>query len=202
MFDFLRRRLPRSSAPAGSPTAEWLVVGLGNPGPRYETTRHNVGCMALDELVAKAGAALAPLGGTRALVAIHEGIAYARPTTYMNESGEAVGPLAELLGVEPDHVVVLHDELDLPAGTVRLRRGGSENGHNGLKSVSEHLGTREYVRVRMGIGRPPKGTSVPDWVLSPVEGDFSAEAATAADAARLITAAGLERAQNDIHSRP
>ncbi len=183
------------------PGADWLVVGLGNPGARYAATRHNVGYMALDRLIEEHGRSLDPVPGVPVRVAVDEGVAYARPTTYMNESGRAVGPLAQRLGVPAERVVVLHDELDLPPGTVRLRRGGSENGHNGLKSLSEHLGTRDYIRVRIGIGRPPSGTPVPEWVLSPVEGDLTPHVDTAAEAARIVVDEGLAKAQNVIHAR-
>ncbi len=200
---FRRRRTPDPAAAGPAPLrADWLVVGVGNPGERYAATRHNVGFMALDSLAAQRGVELAAVPGVQAFVGVRDAVAFARPTTYMNESGEAVAPLAEVLGVEPGNVVVLHDELDLPPGIVRLRRGGSENGHNGLKSISDHLGTRDYLRVRIGIGRPPQGTAVPDWVLAPVEGDIAPQIDTAADAARLVTTRGLERAQNEIHARP
>lgn len=181
-------------------TAQWLVIGLGNPGEEYAKTRHNVGAMALDAIIADKGVALRPDHAAKALVGVKDGVAYARPFTYMNESGAAVRALTEKLGVPAERVVVLHDELDLPPGRVRLRRGGSENGHNGLKSVSEHLGTREYVRVRIGIGRPPSGIRVPEWVLSPIEGDVSWETHKAAQAARLVCIHGIERAQNQIHA--
>ena len=172
------------------PDASWLIVGLGNPGPKYENTRHNVGFLALDEHGVEFSrhpgvpAEIAPLGDTLLV----------KPMTFMNLSGEAVGSL----GVPADHVVVIHDELDLPAGTVRLKAGGNENGHNGLKSITEHLGTRDYLRVRIGIGRPPAGIAVPDYVLGGVDKPMSAEAA---EAARLITEVGLQKAQNEIHSR-
>ena len=190
MFGFFRRkRTPQLEA-------QWLVVGLGNPGEKYAATRHNVGYMALDELAGE----LAPVPGVKALVKVRDGVAYARSTTYMNTSGEAVGPLAEQLGVAPERIIVVHDELDLPAGKVRVKLGGNENGHNGLKSITEHLGTRDYLRVRMGIGRPPQGMAVPDWVLSPIEGDISGQVALAAKAVQLIVSEGLAKAQNVIHA--
>ena len=190
MFGFFRRkRTPQLEA-------EWLVVGLGNPGAKYAATRHNVGYMALDELAGE----LAPVPGVKALVKVRDRVAYARSTTYMNTTGEAVGPLAAQLGVAPERIIVVHDELDLPAGKVRVKLGGNENGHNGLKSITEHLGTRDYLRVRMGIGRPPKGMAVPDWVLSPIDGDISGQVALAAKAVRLIVSEGLEKAQNVIHA--
>ncbi|WP_244429022.1 aminoacyl-tRNA hydrolase [Corynebacterium halotolerans] len=187
--------------------ADWLIVGLGNPGARYAATRHNVGYMAVDDLLAETGDVLVPVrglpvsaatvefGGTTALVL--------RSSTFMNVSGEAVAPLAQRLGVPAERIVVVHDELDLPAGKVRVKIGGNENGHNGLKSVSELLGTRDYVRVRIGISRPPKGVAVPDHVLGPVDpgADLDAAIATAAEAARLVATRGVTAAQNAIHSR-
>ncbi|MGV0344768.1 aminoacyl-tRNA hydrolase [Corynebacterium lehmanniae] len=190
MFGFFRRRrTPKLEA-------QWLVVGLGNPGAKYTATRHNVGYMAVDELAGE----LAPVPGIKALVQVRDGVAYARSTTYMNTTGEAVGPLAKELGVTPERIIVVHDELDLPAGKVRVKLGGNENGHNGLKSITEHLGTRDYLRVRMGIGRPPQGMAVPDWVLSPIDGDISGQVALAAKAVQLIVSEGLAKAQNVIHA--
>ncbi|PFG29063.1 aminoacyl-tRNA hydrolase [Corynebacterium renale] len=183
----------RRSQPAPQPTpnvegAEWLVVGLGNPGPKYVGNRHNVGFLATDILLEGE-----PL----------DGVAVLKPTTYMNLSGEAVAPLAEALGLSPDRIIVLHDELDLPAGTVRIKVGGNENGHNGLKSITEHLGTRDYVRVRIGIGRPPKdsGVSIPDWVLADfTEPEMDAALERAAQAAALVAREGVQKAQNVIHA--
>lgn len=189
VFGFFRRRRETQLQ------ADWLVVGLGNPGAEYAATRHNVGWMALDQLAET----LEPVRGIKARVAVIDGVAYAKPTTFMNTSGEGVGPLAAMLGVPPERVVVMHDELDLPVGKVRVKLGGNENGHNGLKSVTEHIRTRDYVRVRIGIGRPPAGVAVPDWVLGPVSGDERID--LAAEAARLVVAEGLAKAQNVIHAR-
>lgn len=189
VFGFFRRRRETQLQ------ADWLVVGLGNPGAEYAATRHNVGWMALDQLAET----LEPVRGIKARVTVIDSVAYAKPTTFMNTSGEGVGPLAAMLGVPPEHVVVMHDELDLPVGKVRVRLGGNENGHNGLKSITEHIGTRDYVRVRIGIGRPPAGVAVPDWVLGPVSGDERID--LAAEAARLVVAEGLAKAQNVIHAR-
>lgn len=189
VFDFLKRFRPTP------PATEWLVVGLGNPGPKYETTKHNVGALAVDQSAKN----LAPVRGIKATVEHIGDVAWARPTTFMNLSGEAVAPLVRLLDVPPERIVVIHDELDLPAGKVRIKLGGNENGHNGLKSITEHLGTRDYVRVRVGIGRPTKGLAVPDWVLGPLDGNEAIE--TAAEAARLVCSDGLAAAQNEIHAK-
>lgn len=185
----------------------WLVVGLGNPGARYEATRHNVGYMAIDDLLAEDGDLLRPVAGlpcTAARVVWEETpVLLVRSTTFMNNSGEAIGPLARALGVPANRIILAHDELDLPFGAIKLRQGGNENGHNGLKSTSGALGTRDFLRIRMGIGRPPRGTSVPDYVLGPVDAGPTLDEliAHAAEAARLIVTEGLAKAQNRIHSR-
>ncbi|AQQ14798.1 Peptidyl-tRNA hydrolase [Corynebacterium glaucum] len=207
MLTFIRAMFrARSSSPTktASPqdlvadlAADWLVVGLGNPGDKYAATRHNVGYMVLDEL----GAQLQPARGFKALVDVQNNTAYARSTTYMNTSGEAVGPLATKLGIPPERIIVIHDELDLPAGKVRVKLGGNENGHNGLKSITEALGTRDYLRVRVGIGRPPQSTAVTDWVLGPVEEDIEAQLQLAAEAVHLLIDDSLQAAQNTIHAK-
>lgn len=214
--DFFTRLFGRTSAPSthkaagldpASLSAEWLIVGLGNPGAQYAATRHNVGYMAVDDLLAQAGDILEPVRGHKlsaAPITVEDNkVLVVRSHTYMNLSGDPIAPLAKQLGVPAERIIVIHDELDLPAGSVRLKQGGNENGHNGLKSLTERLGTREYLRVRVGIGRPAKGGSIPEWVLAPVDAspEFDASIATAADAARLIVKEGLSKAQNDIHSR-
>lgn len=204
MFDKIRALFaPRQNAfDLDSLAAEWLIVGLGNPGAKYAATRHNVGYMAQDMLIDEH--TLRPLPSFKAQgVVVPDTSALAlRSTTFMNNSGEGVAPVSEKLGIPPERIIVLHDELDLPAGKVRIKQGGNENGHNGLKSLTEQLGTREFIRVRIGIGRPPKGMPVPEWVLSPVDHEgLDEQIATAADAARLVIEEGLQRAQNDIHSR-
>jgi len=185
----------------------WLIVGLGNPGAQYAATRHNVGYMAQDDVLARQGDLLEQVSGIPATACVlklgSQRALAVRSATFMNLSGTAIAPLAELLDVPAERIVVLHDELDLPPNKIRLKKGGNENGHNGLKSLSECLGTRDYLRVRIGIGRPPKGSSIPDYVLEPVaagEG-FDEAIATAAEAAELIVTEGLEIAQNRIHSR-
>lgn len=201
---FQQKSTPATPEPP-LPAAEWLVVGLGNPGPKYESTRHNVGYMCVDGLIDAHGAApLAPLRGVKVLTTALPGAAASalavRSTTFMNHSGQGVAPLAAQLGIPPERIIVVHDELDLPAGKVRLKLGGNENGHNGLKSLSEELGTRDYLRVRIGIARPPQGMSVPDYVLAPVA-EEQPGIDVAADAVELIISRGLAAAQNSIHSR-
>ncbi|MBC3186799.1 aminoacyl-tRNA hydrolase [Corynebacterium sp. zg-331] len=204
ILDILRS--PRASAPeADLRGAQWLIIGLGNPGPRYENTPHNVGYLALDAL--RGATPLLPYPGAPAtacrITIDTTPVALVRSTTYMNDSGQAIAPLARALAIPAERIVVLHDELDLPIGTTRLRRGGAENGHNGLKSVSAELGTRDYLRVRMGISRPPKGTPVVDYVLGdlPDTPELRSGIGNAAEAARLIVSQGLPRAQNEIHRR-
>ncbi|WP_312980892.1 aminoacyl-tRNA hydrolase [Corynebacterium sp.] len=204
---FFRRRPASPGADALAP-AQWLVIGLGNPGARYAGTRHNVGYLVADRLLDRSDAdALRGVPGTKAQVARVEidghGVLLVRSTTYMNLSGEAVAPLATSYGVSPDHVIVVHDELDLPAGKVKVKLGGNENGHNGLKSVTAELGTRDYVRIRVGIGRPPAGTGVTDHVLAPLDDDtdWDATSDTAAEAVDITVTRGLSAAQNEIHSR-
>ncbi|SHN70810.1 peptidyl-tRNA hydrolase [Geodermatophilus obscurus] len=189
----------------------FLVVGLGNPGPSYAGNRHNVGAMVLDELATRAGVRLSPGKGKRARTLLGEGrlagrrIVLARPTAYMNESGGPVRGLLDYHSIPPTDLVVLHDELDIPFASVRLKRGGGEGGHNGLRSISRSTGTKDYLRVRVGIGRPPGRQDPADFVLK----DFSATerreldllVAEAADATEELLAQGLEAAQNVVHPR-
>ena len=189
----------------------FLVVGLGNPGPSYAGNRHNVGAMVLDELATRAGVKLSPGKGKRARTLIGEGrlagrrVVLARPTSYMNESGGPVRGLLDYHSIPPTDLVVLHDELDIPFAGVRLKRGGGEGGHNGLRSITRSTGTKDYLRVRVGIGRPPGRQDPADFVLK----DFSATerkeldllVAEAADATEELLALGLEAAQNVVHPR-
>jgi peptidyl-tRNA hydrolase, PTH1 family len=187
------------------------VVGLGNPGPGYAGNRHNVGAMVLDELADRAGIKLSTGKGARARVLSGEGrlagrrVVLARPLTYMNESGGPVRGLLDYHHLPATDLVVLHDELDIPFSAVRLKRGGGEGGHNGLRSVTRSTGTKDYLRVRIGIGRPPGRQDAADFVLK----DFSSTErkelplllVDAADATELLLARGLEVAQNDVHPR-
>ena len=189
----------------------FLVIGLGNPGPTYTGNRHNVGAMVLDELARRAGVRLSPGKGARARAVSGEGrlagrrVVLARPTTYMNESGGPVRGLLDYHHLPVEDLVVVHDELDLPFETVRLKRGGGEGGHNGLRSISRSTGAKDYLRVRVGIGRPPGRQDAADYVLK----DFSSVErkeldlliAEAADAVEALLALGLEAAQNEVHPR-
>jgi PTH1 family peptidyl-tRNA hydrolase len=189
----------------------FLVVGLGNPGPGYAGNRHNVGVMVLEELSARTGIKLSPGKGARSRAVSGEGrlagrrVVLARPLTYMNESGSPVRGLLDYHSLPVEDLVVVHDELDLPFATVRLKRGGGEGGHNGLRSISRSTGTRDYLRVRVGIGRPPGRQDPADFVLK----DFSAVerkeldllVGEAADALEALLVKGLEAAQNEVHPR-
>lgn len=188
-----------------------LVVGLGNPGREYASTRHNVGWMALDELARASGAeAFRKKFSGEYAKGRFEGrdVVLLRPETYMNESGRSVQPAAAFFHAAPGDVVVLHDELDLPFGDVRAKVGGGHAGHNGLRSLIQHLGTPEFVRVRMGIGRPPAGFrgEVADYVLSSFDTAERAEVpdmvAKAIDALRLIATQGAARALTEVNARP
>ncbi|MFW6597322.1 aminoacyl-tRNA hydrolase [Propionibacteriaceae bacterium Y2011] len=158
----------------------WLVVGLGNPGPSYATHRHNVGAMVVAELARRAGEGFTSARGMRAEVVTTrlgtagvgvptpgaQKLVLCRTRTYMNESGISVGKVAAFHDVAPEHVVVIHDELDIDFAALRIKLGGGDNGHNGLKSIRAHLGTGDYYRIRVGIGRPPGRQDPAAYVLS------------------------------------
>ncbi|NUR49898.1 MAG: aminoacyl-tRNA hydrolase [Hamadaea sp.] len=191
----------------------WLVVGLGNPGPQYAQNRHNVGFMVADLLAKRVGGSFArkTRGG---VVEVAEGrlgygvdapkLVLAKPLTYMNLSGGPVAALAQFYKVPPAQVVAVHDELDIPYGQIRMKLGGGEGGHNGLRSMSKSLSTKDYLRVRFGIGRPPGRQDPADFVLS----DFSAAERKdldffvdrAADAVESLIVKGLEPTQNAYHA--
>lgn len=199
----------------------WLVVGLGNPGSQYAGNRHNLGAMVVEELARRTGSTLGRpggLAGRRPQATVAEArlgtlpggapgprVVLARPTTYMNESGGPVAALARYYGVPAERTVLVHDELDIPFADVRVKQGGGEGGHNGLRDTSRALGTRDYVRVRVGIGRPPGRMDAADYVLH----DFgSAERAEvpwlvdhAADAVEAVVLEGLHVAQQRFHTK-
>jgi PTH1 family peptidyl-tRNA hydrolase len=182
-------------------TLDLLVAGLGNPGRGYERTRHNVGWLVLDELARRHGGTWrSKFSGSLAEVRLGERrLGLLRPETYMNESGRSVGAAARFFKVEPESLLVVHDDVDLEPGRLQARRGGGLAGHNGLRSLAQHLGTQEFLRLRIGVGRPGRGDrrSVSDWVLSPFEPDqdFERVVALAADAVEAISVDGLDAAQ-------
>ncbi|MFT3899290.1 MAG: aminoacyl-tRNA hydrolase [Gordonia sp. (in: high G+C Gram-positive bacteria)] len=185
-----------------------LVVGLGNPGPRYEKTRHNIGAMVVDRLASDQGARWSTHkrsgADTASVTLAGQPVLLAKARTYMNESGRHLGPLAKFYSVDPADVIALHDELDIDFGQVRLKHGGGEGGHNGLRSLTAALGTRDYDRVRLGIGRPPGRQDPADFVLKP----FGARdrdtvdllIGNGVDALELLITDGLEAAQNTVHA--
>lgn len=187
----------------------WLVVGLGNPGEQYARTRHNVGAMVVAELVGRAGDRLSANTKTRSAICrtriAGESVILAVPGGYMNESGGPVRALCDYYSVSSDRLIVVHDELDIGFGQVKVKCGGGDGGHNGLRSVRSALGTGDYLRVRVGIGRPPGRQDPADFVLRP----FSAEErdgvsvllADAGDAVESLMTRGLDATQNALHGR-
>jgi peptidyl-tRNA hydrolase, PTH1 family len=191
--------------------APWLVVGLGNPGPEYAKNRHNVGFMVADVLASRIGARFGR--HRRAVAEVAEGrmgyggprLILVKPLTYMNLSGGPITGLAQFYKVPVGQIIAIHDELDLPWTQLRLKIGGGEGGHNGLRSMSKSLGSKDYLRVRFGIGRPPGRQDAADYVLQ----DFSAVERKeldffvdrAADAVEMLVERGLEPTQNLYHAR-
>lgn len=196
-------------------TSPWLVVGLGNPEARYARNRHNVGHMVIEVLAGRAGSRLSR-HKTRAQVlearlgvlpggAPGPRVVLAQPGTFMNLSGGPVKALAQFYGVDPSqNLLVIHDELDLPAHTLRLKRGGGEGGHNGLRSISKACATKDYARLRVGVGRPPGRQDPADYVLSDFPPRERAELGVtleqAADAVETVVTLGFEAAQMRLHS--
>jgi PTH1 family peptidyl-tRNA hydrolase len=187
----------------------WLIVGLGNPGPRYELTRHNVGQMVIDELAARRGEAFrAHKANARVaetwLRAGASKLILAKPNTFMNVSGGPVAGLAKFYGIDPARVVIVHDELDIPFDTIKLKTGGGHGGHNGVRDVAKALDSAEFARVRVGIGRPPGRQDPADWVLDPFGAterkNLPILLADAADAVEQLVADGLLAAQQKHHA--
>ncbi|MDN5687168.1 MAG: aminoacyl-tRNA hydrolase [Brachybacterium sp.] len=190
----------------------YLVVGLGNPGPKYAATRHNIGQMVLDHIAGAVGARFAT--ARRAQAVVVEGrlglpgsdqrVILAKTTTYMNVSGGPVKALASYYDIPPERIVVVHDEVDIPFDTLRMKSGGGEGGHNGLRDITKALGTKDYLRIRVGVGRPGGGRDTADHVLAP----FSATErrtlelliSDAADAVESVVLEGLTASQQRFHS--
>ncbi|BBY57545.1 aminoacyl-tRNA hydrolase [Mycolicibacterium sarraceniae] len=185
-----------------------LVVGLGNPGPQYAKTRHNLGFMVADLLAGRMGAQFKVHKRSGAEIVTgrlgHRPVVLAKPRTFMNESGRQVGPLATFYSVMPADVIVIHDELDIDFGRIRLKLGGGEGGHNGLRSIANSMGTKNFQRVRIGIGRPPGRKDPAAYVLETFSAaerpEVPAICEQAADATELLIEAGLETAQNQVHA--
>ena len=187
----------------------FLVVGLGNPGPDYAFNRHNVGQMVIDVLAARLGAkfskhkANAMVSETRLGIG-QEKLILAKPLSYMNTSGGPVANLAKFYDIEPANIIVIHDELDIAAEDVRIKFGGGHAGHNGLRDIISAIGTNDYTRVRVGIGRPPGSMETSDYVLKNFSATEKKELPTtleiAADAVEAIISQGLAEAQQRFHS--
>jgi peptidyl-tRNA hydrolase, PTH1 family len=182
-------------------TLDLLVAGLGNPGRGYERTRHNLGWLVLDELARRHGGSWrSKFSGSLAEIRLGDlRLALVKPETYMNESGRSVGAAARFYKVEPEQLLVVHDDVDLEAGRLQAKKGGGLAGHNGLRSLAQHLGSQEFLRLRIGVGRPGRGDprSVSDWVLSPFAAEEDSDGLTArsADAVETLASEGLDAAQ-------
>lgn len=199
------RFLRRGREPAS--TLDLLVAGLGNPGREYADTRHNVGFLVADELVRRHGGSFRSKYSGELTEIRLDGLRLAllKPQTFMNESGRSVGAAARFYKVEPEALLAVHDEVDLEPGRLQARLGGGLAGHNGLRSVAQHLGTPDFLRLRVGVGRPERGDPRPvaDFVLSrfPPEFDVEELVGRAADAVETIAREGLEEAQQKFNER-
>jgi len=196
-------RLLRRGEPAS--TLDLLVAGLGNPGREYEQTRHNVGWLVADELARRHGGSFRSKFSGRVADVRVDGrrLALLKPETYMNESGRSVGAAARFYKAPPERTLLVHDDVDLEEGRLQARLGGGLAGHNGLRSIAQHLGTNDFLRLRIGVGRPGRGDPRPvaDYVLSPFDPAFDVDAlvARAADAVEQFAAEGLEATQRAVN---
>ena len=185
----------------------WIVVGLGNPGDKYENTRHNAGFLVMDELARRGNFSIQKVKHkalTNTAVIGGQGVLVMKPTTYMNLSGEAVGDAARFYKIPADHVLVVSDDTDLPVGKLRIRKNGSAGGHNGLKSIIQHLGTDQFPRIRVGVGeKPHPDYDLADWVLGKFTGEdkkaIDAAVKKAADAIECIVKDGIDRGMNKFN---
>jgi peptidyl-tRNA hydrolase, PTH1 family len=188
-------------------TLDLLVAGLGNPGREYARTRHNIGHMVADELARRQGGSFrSKFSGELSEVRLDGSrVALLKPLTYMNESGRSVGAAVGFFKLPAEQLLVVHDEVDLDLGRLQARLGGGLAGHNGLRSVAQHVGTPEFARLRIGVGRPERGDPRPvaDWVLSPFTDEVDVEAlvARAADAVEAVVRDGLDEAQQRFNER-
>lgn len=207
-MNFLKNLLQRRGKGEDMSDA-WLIVGLGNPGPEYEKTRHNIGQMVLDELAKEVGGSFKKHSKASAVV-VEGRLGFGGPKVilmkslgYMNTSGGPVSAVAKFYGIDPDHIIVVHDELDIPFDTIKLKIGGGEGGHNGLRDITKALGTKDYYRVRTGIGRPPGRMDTVDFVLKPFSSteakDLPFLISNAADATMMLVKEGLLATQQRYH---
>lgn len=202
---FGRARPEKAAGPV-----EWIIVGLGNPGQQYSETRHNAGWQLLDTIVRRRPEFRFDEKRSKGLIARGDlagvKVALVKPQTYMNLSGEAVGPIARFYKVPPERIVVAFDDLDLPLAALRLRKKGGAGGHNGMRSLIQHLGTEEFPRIRLGIGRPPGQMPGQAYVLQKFKADeWQAMAATyerAAEAVEAIVTEGMDMAMNRFNVGP
>ena len=186
----------------------WLVVGLGNPGPAYARTRHNVGFMTVNELAQRCGAQWRKARGARAEIAAitigDAAVTLAKPQTFMNLSGDAVAALTRTRHIGPDQIIVVHDEIDLELGQLRAKLGGGDNGHNGLRSIRACVGSGEFYRVRIGVSRPAGDRDPADWVLGGFGASQIDEAkvmiSQAADAVQSLVRDGLKKTQSRFNN--
>ena len=189
----------------GAPSIAYLVVGLGNPGKRYAGTRHNIGLRAVEEVVDRLGGSWRGRWHGRVCETRDrdERLALLAPETFMNESGRSVSPAMRFYKLPPERLVVVHDELDLPLGDVRAKSGGGLAGHNGLRSVAQSIGTQDFLRVRIGIGRPERGDPRPvaDWVLQPFapETDDDELVQRGADCTLAVVRDGIDAAMRQFN---
>lgn len=187
----------------------WLVIGLGNPGPQYANTRHNIGQMALDVLAQDRNETFRSHKANARVVEtwLRPGaskLVLAKPNTFMNVSGGPVAALAQFYGVDPDHIIVIHDELDIPFDTIKMKAGGGHGGHNGVRDIAKAISSPDFIRIRAGIGRPPGRQGPADWVLSPFTADQRTQLplflGDVAEAVEVTADAGLLAAQQKFHA--
>lgn len=207
-MNFLKNLLQRRGKGEDMSDA-WLIVGLGNPGPEYEKTRHNIGQMVLDELAKEVGGSFKKHSKASAVV-VEGRLGFGGPKVilmkslgYMNTSGGPVSALAQFYDINPDRIIAVHDELDIPFDTIKVKIGGGEGGHNGLRDITKALGTKDYYRVRTGIGRPPGRMDTADFVLKPFSSteakDLPFLISNAADATMMLVKEGLLATQQRYH---
>ena len=186
---------------------EWLVVGLGNPGPKYDWTRHNMGFLVIDELAEREKVPVQKLkfkALTNTVVIGDQSVLLMKPTTYMNLSGESVGEAARFYKIPPERILVISDDVALPQGKLRIRRTGSAGGHNGLKNIISHLGSEAFPRIKVGVGgKPHPDSDMADWVLGHCVGEdqkaIDKSVKRAADAIECIIKEGIEKGMNKFN---